>query len=35
MVGGFRCQAVNVDAGVSVSCVGTEGNLAFVVRPAG
>ena len=33
-VGGFRCQAVNVDAGISVSCVGPEGDVAFI-KPAG
>ena len=35
MVGGFRCQAASVDAGVSVSCVGPEGEIAFIARPAG
>ena len=34
MVGGFRCQAANVDAGVSVSCVGTEGDIAFITKRA-
>jgi hypothetical protein len=34
-VGGFRCQAVKVDAGTAVSCAGPEGDVAFIVRPAG
>jgi hypothetical protein len=34
-LGSFRCQAVKVDQGVSVSCVGPEGDVAFIVRPAG
>jgi hypothetical protein len=35
MVGGFRCQAANVDAGISVSCVGPEGDIAFITRRGG
>jgi hypothetical protein len=35
MVGGFRCQAANVDVGVSVSCVGPEGDIAFIAKRAG
>jgi hypothetical protein len=34
-VGGFRCQAANVDAGISVSCVGPEGDIAFIAKRAG
>ena len=34
-LGGFRCQAVKVDQGVSVSCAGPEGDVAFLVRPGG
>jgi hypothetical protein len=34
VVGGFRCQAANVDAGVSISCVGPAGDVAFI-KPAG
>jgi hypothetical protein len=34
-VGGFRCQAARVDEGVSVSCVGPEGAIAFIVKSAG
>jgi uncharacterized lipoprotein YajG len=34
-VAGFRCQAANVGEGISVSCVGTDGDVAFVVKPAG
>jgi hypothetical protein len=33
---GFRCQAVQVDQGISVSCAGPEGDVAFIVKkPAG
>ncbi|HXF30922.1 MAG TPA: hypothetical protein VN522_05315 [Solirubrobacterales bacterium] len=34
-LGSFRCQAVKVDEGTSVSCVGPEGDVAFIVRPSG
>jgi hypothetical protein len=34
-LGSSRCQAVKVDKGTSVSCVGPEGNVAFIVRPSG
>jgi hypothetical protein len=34
-LGSFRCQAVRVEQGVSVSCAGPEGDVAFIVRPAG
>ena len=38
---GFRCQAVQVDAGVSVSCAGPQGDVSFIAtawmvkKPAG
>ncbi len=32
---GFRCQAVKVDQGISVSCVGPEGDIAFIAKSAG
>ena len=29
---GFRCQAVKVDAGASVSCAGPEGDVSFLAK---
>jgi hypothetical protein len=34
-LGRFRCQAVQVDHGISVSCAGPAGDVAFLVKPAG
>jgi hypothetical protein len=34
-LGQFRCQAVKVDAGISVTCAGPEGVVSFIARPAG
>ena len=34
-LGSFRCQAVEVDPGTSVSCAGPEGDVSFIVKPAG
>jgi hypothetical protein len=31
---GFRCQAVKVEKGTSVSCVGPEGDIAFIAKRA-
>lgn len=34
-LGRLRCQAVKVDRGTSVSCAGPEGDVSFIVKPAG
>lgn len=34
-IGDFRCQAVKVDQGVSVSCAGPEGDASFLLRSGG
>ena len=31
-LGGFRCQAVKVDKGASVSCAGPEGDVSWIAR---
>lgn len=31
-LGGFRCQAVKVDKGASVSCAGPEGDVSFIAK---
>jgi hypothetical protein len=32
-LGGFRCQAVKVDEGASVSCAGPSGDVSFIAKP--
>jgi hypothetical protein len=34
-LGRFRCQAVQVDQGISVSCAAPAGDVAFLVKSAG
>jgi hypothetical protein len=31
-LGGFRCQAVKVDKGASVSCAGPQGDVSFIAK---
>lgn len=34
-LGGFRCQALKVGQGTSVSCAGPEGDVAFLIKSGG
>ena len=34
-IGDFRCQAVKVGEGVSVSCAGPEGDVSFIAKSGG
>ncbi|HKZ13316.1 MAG TPA: hypothetical protein VJL81_05670 [Solirubrobacterales bacterium] len=31
-IGAFRCQAVKVEAGASVSCAGPQGDVSFILK---